>query len=211
MNFSLRRVLVAGGRFLLAALMAGVAAPLVQAQSAATGPTAPTAAYPNRPIRLLVGYSAGGCVDAMARLLAPRLAAQLGQQVIVDNRAGAAGSIAADAVAKAAPDGYTLFLGDSATLIAPHMQQKLAFDPIKSFTPIAGVFNMPLVIVTGNNFPALTPQEFVAALKASPGKYSFGTSGVGTVQHLGFEIMKAQTGAFVVHIPYRGAARSCPT
>lgn len=166
--------------------------------------------FPNRPIRLLVGYSAGGGVDAMARLLAPRLSAQLGQQVLVDNRAGASGSIAADAVAKAAPDGYTLFLGDSATLIAQHMQAKLPFDPIRSFTPVAGVFSMPLVIITSNDFPARTPRELVAALKANPGKYSFGTSGVGTVQHLGFEMMKAQTGTFVVHIPYRGAAQIVP-
>ena len=168
------------------------------------------APFPNRPIRLLVGYSAGGGVDAMARLIAPRLSAQLGQQVIVDNRAGAAGSIAADVVAKAAPDGYTLFLGDSATLIAQHMQAKLPFDPIRSFTPVAGVFSMPLVIVTGNDFPAKTPREFIAALQAHPGRYSFGSSGVGTVQHLGFEMMKAQTGAFVVHIPYRGAAQIVP-
>jgi tripartite-type tricarboxylate transporter receptor subunit TctC len=171
---------------------------------------APAGGYPNRPIRLLVGYSAGGGVDVMARLLAPRLGAQLGQQVIVDNRAGASGTIAADVVAKAAPDGYTLFLGDSATLVAPHMQQRLPFDPIKSFTPVAGVFSMPLVIITSNDFPARTPREFVAALKANPGKYSFGTSGVGTVQHLGFEMMKGQTGTFVVHIPYRGAAQIVP-
>jgi tripartite-type tricarboxylate transporter receptor subunit TctC len=191
-----------GRRGLLAAaalLVAGVS----QAQ-------APAGGYPNRPIRLLVGYSAGGGVDVMARLLAPRLGAQLGQQVIVDNRAGASGTIAADVVAKAAPDGYTLFLGDSATLVAPHMQQRLPFDPIKSFTPVAGVFSMPLVIITSNDFPARTPREFVAALKAHPGKYSFGTSGVGTVQHLGFEMMKGQTGTFVVHIPYRGAAQIVP-
>ncbi|MDQ6882021.1 MAG: tripartite tricarboxylate transporter substrate-binding protein [Pseudomonadota bacterium] len=167
-------------------------------------------AFPGRSIRLLVGYSAGGGVDAMARLLAPRLSAQLGQQVIVENRAGASGSIAADFVARAAPDGYTLFLADSATLIAQYMQAKLPFDPIRSFTPVAGVFSMPLVIVTSNDFPATTPRDLVAVLKANPGKYSFGTSGVGTVQHLGFEMMKAQTGAFVVHIPYRGAAQIVP-
>ena len=183
---------------------------LLAAMTMAAAGAAQAQAYPTRPIRLLVGYSAGGGVDAMARLIAPRLSAQLGQQVIVDNRAGASGSIAADAVAKAAPDGYTLFLGDSATLIAQHMQAKLPFDPIKSFTPIAGLFSMPLVIVTANSFPAKTPGEFVAALQANPGKYSFGTSGVGTVQHLGFEMMKAQTGAFVVHIPYRGAAQIVP-
>ena len=190
---------------------------LLSVMSAAAGhalaqPAAVSAgtAWPVRPIRLLVGYSAGGGVDAMARLIAPRLSAQLGQQVIVDNRAGAAGSIAADAVAKALPDGYTLFLGDSATLIAQHMQARLPFDPIRSFTPVAGMFSMPLVIVTGNDFPAKTPREFVAALRANPGKYSFGSSGVGTVQHLGFEMMKAQTGSFVVHIPYRGAAQIVP-
>ena len=172
--------------------------------------TGSQAGFPTHPIRLLVGYPAGGGVDAMARLLAPRLSAQLGQQVIVDNRAGASGSIAADYVAKAAPDGYTLFLGDSATLVAQYMQAELPFDPIRSFTPVAAVFSMPLVIVTSNDFPARTPSEFVAELKANPGKYSFGTSGVGTVQHLGFEMMKARTGAYVVHIPYRGAAQIVP-
>ncbi|MDB5947302.1 MAG: transporter substrate-binding protein [Ramlibacter sp.] len=194
-----RRTLLAAASLLIAAGAYG--------QAASSGSTQ---GFPMRPIRLLVGYSAGGGVDAMARLIAPRLSAQLGQQVIVDNRAGASGSIAADAVARAAPDGYTLFLGDSATLIAQHMQAKLPFDPITSFTPVAGVFSMPLVIITSNAFPAKTPREFVAALKANPGRYSFGTSGVGTVQHLGFEMMKAQTGAFVVHIPYRGAAQIVP-
>ncbi len=197
-----RRGVLLAGAASLAAAAGGVVA---QSAAPASG-----LSYPSRPIRLLVGYSPGGGVDAMARLLAPRLSAQLGQQVLVDNRAGASGAIAADAVARAAPDGYTLFLGDSATLVAPHLQQKLAFDPIRSFTPVAGVFSMPLVIVTSNDFPARTPREFVAVLKANPGRYSFGTSGVGTVQHLGFEMMKAQTGTFVVHIPYRGAAQILP-
>jgi len=167
-------------------------------------------AYPDRPIRLLVGYSPGGGVDAMARLIAPRLSALLGQQVVVENRAGAAGVIAGDAAAKAAPDGYTLLLGDSSTLIAKYMQAKLTFDPIKSFVPIAGLFKSPLLIVAGNDFPAKTPRELVAALKARPGFYSFGTSGVGTVQHLGFEMMKGQSGTFALHIPYRGAAQIVP-
>jgi tripartite-type tricarboxylate transporter receptor subunit TctC len=197
-RFTRRAMIVAASLWLPAAAFG-------QAASSSAG-----AGFPSRPIRLLVGYSAGGGVDAMARLLAPRLSAQLGQQVLVDNRAGAAGSIAADFVAKAAPDGYTLFLGDSATLIAQYMQAKLPFDPIRSFAPVAGVFSMPLVIVTSNDFPARTPRELVAALKANPGRYSFGTSGVGTVQHLGFEMLKAQTGAFVVHIPYRGAAQIVP-
>ena len=166
--------------------------------------------YPERPIRLLVGYSAGGGVDAMARLIAPRLSALLGQQVVVENRAGAAGVIAGDAVAKAAPDGYTLLLGDSSTLIAKYMQAKLSFDPIKSFVPVAGLFKSPLLIVAGNDFPARNPRELVAALKAKPGFYSFATSGVGTVQHLGFEMLKGQSGTFALHIPYRGAAQIVP-
>ncbi|VTU20193.1 Argininosuccinate lyase [Variovorax sp. PBL-H6] len=166
--------------------------------------------YPDRPIRLLVGYSAGGGVDAMARLIAPRLSALLGQQVVVENRAGAAGVIAGDAVAKAAPDGYTLLLGDSSTLIAKYMQAKLTFDPIKSFVPVAGLFKSPLLIVAGNDFPARNPRELVAALKARPGFYSFATSGVGTVHHLGFEMLKGQSGTFALHIPYRGAAQIVP-
>ena len=186
-------------RTLLAAAMLGAAVGGVQAQT-----------WPARPIHLLVGYAAGGGVDAMARMIAPGLSAALGQQVIVENRAGAAGAIAADAVAKAAPDGYSLLMGESALLIAQHLQARLPFDPIKDFTPIAAVFDAPLLIVTSNSFPAKTPKEFVAALKASPGKYSFATSGVGTVHHLGFEMLKARTGSFVVHIPYRGASRIIP-
>jgi tripartite-type tricarboxylate transporter receptor subunit TctC len=168
------------------------------------------AAYPNRPIRLLVGFSAGGGVDAMARMLGQRLGALLGQQIVVENRAGASGLIAADLTAKAAPDGYTLMLADSSLLIAPYLQPKMGFDPIKSFTPVASVFLMPLAIVVANDFPARTPQEFVALLKANPARYSFASSGVGTVQHLGFEMLKRRTETFVVHIPYRGAAQIMP-
>ena len=192
--FTTRRTLLALG----AALLAGQAT-LANAQP-----------FPDHPIRLIVGYSAGGGVDAMARLIAPRLSTLLGQQVVVDNRAGAAGVIAGDTVAKAAPDGYTLLLGDSSTLIAQYMQAKLPFDPIKSFTPVAGLFKSPLVVIATNDFPAKTPAELVAALKAKPGFYSFATSGVGTVHHLGFEMMKGQTGTFALHIPYRGAAQIVP-
>ena len=177
---------------------------------AGAGAGAQAQSYPAKPIRLLVGYSAGGGVDTMARVLAPRLSTLLGQQVVVENRAGAAGQIAGDAVAKAAPDGYTLLLGESGLLIAQHLQVRMAFDPIKSFTPVAGLFTSPLMIVASNSFPARTPKELVALLKASPGKYSYATSGVGTVQHLGFEMLKGETGAFVVHIPYRGAAQIVP-
>lgn len=167
-------------------------------------------AWPTKPVRLVVGYSAGGGVDAMARLIAPRMSALLGQQVFVENRTGAAGLIAGDAVARAAPDGYTLMLGDSSLLIAQHLQPRMSFDPIKSFTPVAGVFTLPLVIVVNNDVPARTPAEFVKLLKDNPGRYSYATSGVGTVHHLGFEMLKGKARSFVVHIPYRGAAQIVP-
>jgi tripartite-type tricarboxylate transporter receptor subunit TctC len=166
-----------------------LAAPLAGAQS-----------YPNKPIRLLVGYAAGGGVDAMARMIALRLPPLLGQQVVVENRAGASGVIAADLVAKSAPDGYTLLVGESALLIAPYLQARTTLDPIKSLTPVAGLFLAPLMIIAGNDVPATNPKELVRLLKANPGKYSYATSGVGTVHHLGF----------VLHIPYRGAAQIVP-
>jgi tripartite-type tricarboxylate transporter receptor subunit TctC len=185
-------------RTLLACALAA-AAPLASAQS-----------YPSKPIRLLVGYAAGGGVDAMARMLALRLPPLMGQQVVVENRAGASGVIAADVVAKSPPDGYTLLVGESALLIAPYLQARTTVDPIKSLMPVAGLFLAPLMIVAGNSVPATNPKELIRLLKANPGKYSYATSGVGTVHHLGFEMMKAQTGTFVLHIPYRGAAQIVP-
>lgn len=189
-------------RAVLAAALV-VAAPLAFAQSAGQ-------AFPTRPIRIVVGYSAGGGVDAMARMLAQRLPAALGQQVIVENRAGASGMIAADTVAHAAPDGYTLLMGESGMLITSQLQPRANFDPIKSFTPVAGTFVAPLMIVANNNLGASDPKQLIALLKANPGKYSYATSGVGTVHHLGFEMLKARTGSFIVHIPYRGASQILP-
>ncbi len=185
-----------------------IALAIAAAATTATGAWAQ--AYPNKTVRLVVGYSAGGGVDAMARLIAPRMSALLGQQVIVDNRTGAAGLIAGDTVARAAPDGYTLMLGDSSLLIAQYLQPRMSFDPIKAFTPVASVFTLPLVIVVNNDVPAKTPAEFVKLLKDNPGRYSYATSGVGTVHHLGFEMLKGKTRSYVVHIPYRGAAQIVP-
>ncbi len=166
--------------------------------------------YPDKPIRLVVGYSAGGGVDAVARLLSVRLSTALGQQVLVENRTGATGLIAADYVSKAPPDGYTLMMGDSGMLIAKLLQPKVAVDPLTSLKPVAGAFISPLMIITANDFPAKTPAELVALLKANPTRYSFGTSGVGTVQHLGFELLKQASGSAAVHVPYRGAAQIVP-
>lgn len=186
-------------RACIAALLA-VAAPFAAAQ----------ADFPNKPIRLLVGYNAGGGVDALARMLSARLPAVLGQQVVVENRAGATGMIAADLVARSAPDGYTLLMGESGLLIAPHLQAKSPVDPLKALVPVAGTFVAPLVLVATNNLAARNPQELVTLLKKEPGRHSYATPGVGTVQHLGFELVKARTGTFIVHVPYRGAAQILP-
>ena len=164
----------------------------------------------SRPLRLLVGYAAGGGVDAMARMLSTRLPALTGQQAVVENRAGATGAIAADAVAKAAPDGTTLLVGETAMLIAPQLGQRVPYDPIASFVPVAGAFQAPLLLIANNDVAASKPADFIALLKKNPGRYSYATSGVGTVHHLGMEILKARTGVFIVHIPYRGAAQIVP-
>jgi tripartite-type tricarboxylate transporter receptor subunit TctC len=177
---------------------------------AAAAPLAGAQTYPAKPIRLMVGYAAGGGVDAMARMLSSRLPALLGQQVVVENRAGASGVIAADVVAKSPADGYTLLVSESGLLIATQLQPRANLDPLKSFTPVAGLFQAPLMIVASNTVPATTPKELIGLLKSNPGKYSYATSGVGTVHHLGFEMMKARTGTFVLHIPYRGAAQIVP-
>jgi tripartite-type tricarboxylate transporter receptor subunit TctC len=186
-------------RLVLAAALAA-ALPLAHAQ----------ADYPNKPIRLMVGYSAGGGVDALARMLSSRLPAVLGQQVVVENKPGATGMIAADAVAKAQPDGYTLLLGETGLMIAPHLQARAVVDPLKALVPVASTFVLPLMVVANNDVPAANPKQMVELLKKSPGKYSYATSGVGTVHHLGMEMLKSTTGAFIVHVPYRGASQIVP-
>jgi tripartite-type tricarboxylate transporter receptor subunit TctC len=201
-HLSRRKALAAG-----LAYAGPFAAPLAFAQAASTSSGQ---AYPGRPIRLMVGYAPGGGVDALARLLAVRLSASLGQQLIVENRAGATGMIAADAVARSAPDGYTLLMGESGLLIARLLQPNSPIDPLKALKPVAGAFVAPLLIVANNDIPAATPAELIALIKANPGRYSYATSGIGTVHHLGFEMIKARTGAFIVHIPYRGAAQIVP-
>ena len=166
--------------------------------------------FPTRPVRLLVGFPPGGGVDVVARLLSARLPAILGQSVIVENLTGASGSIAAAAVSRSAPDGYTLLMGEAGMLIAPHLNPKLNFDPLQSFTPVAGAFQTPLMIVAHDAVNVSGPREFLALLKAKPGQYSYATPGVGTVQHLAMEVVKARTATFILHIPYRGAAQIVP-
>lgn len=168
--------------------------------------TAHAQAWPTRPIRLVIPFPPGGATDIIGRTLAQRLSAQLGQQVVVDNKPGAGGTIGSDIVAKAAPDGYTILLATSSThSIGPVLNPRLPYDAFKDFVPVAHVANASSVLVVGRSFPAADAQELITLLKRNPGKYNFGSSGIGTYPHLSAEMFKWRAGGlFVVHIPYRG-------
>jgi tripartite-type tricarboxylate transporter receptor subunit TctC len=164
------------------------------------------AAYPNKTIKLVIPFPAGGATDILGRTLALKLSTALGQQVIVENKPGAGGTIGADSVAKATPDGYTILMATSSThSIAPAINPKMPYDALNDFAPIAHFANAPSVMIVGNSFPAQSVQEAVTLFKSNPGKYNFGSSGIGTYPHLVAELFKWRAGGlFVVHIPYRG-------
>ena len=166
--------------------------------------------FPSRPIRMIIGIAPGGGFDTGARQVATEVSQVLGQQVLVENRPGAGTTIASAAVAAAAPDGYTLQYADTSLLIAPSLYKNLPFDPVKSFTAVCGVGWETLALVVNPAVPAKTTAELIALLKANPGKYSYGSPGVGTVHHLAMELCKTQAGVDVVHIPYKGAALYIP-
>jgi tripartite-type tricarboxylate transporter receptor subunit TctC len=162
-------------------------------------------AYPLRPVRLIVPFAPGGSVDLMARMIAGRLSEQLGQTVIIDNRPGAGGAIGAELGARSAPDGYSLLIGSSSTLVInPAMTRKLAYDTLKDFAPIALLVRLPLVIVTHPSIPARNTRELVALAKRNPGKLSFGSIGIGTANHLVGELFAHAAGVNMVHVPYKG-------
>jgi tripartite-type tricarboxylate transporter receptor subunit TctC len=163
-------------------------------------------AWPNKPIRLLVGFAPGGGTDIVARALAPRMSEILGAQVVVENRAGAAGTIAADAVAKAAPDGYTLLAGHAnSNAIAPHVLQKIPFDAIADFSPITYIGYVPNVLVVHPSVPARSVEELVALAKAKPGTMTYASSGVGSTQHLAGALFNQISGTQMNHVPYKGS------
>lgn len=155
---------------------------------------------------MLVGYAAGGGADILARLLAPRLSEALGQAIIVDNRPGAGGTIASALLANSAPDGLTVYFSDAGFVTAPGIYEQLPYDPIAAFAPIGNVATLPLAYSVNPAVPAATPAELIAMLKANPGKYSYGTPGIGTLHHLSVELMMRQTGIRMTHVPYKGAA-----
>jgi tripartite-type tricarboxylate transporter receptor subunit TctC len=163
--------------------------------------------WPDRPIKLIVTFPAGGGADFVGRALAPKLGEGLGQSVVVDNRGGANGAIGNVVVARAAPDGYTLLLGAAGALtIAPHLYDKLDFDTFKDFVPISLVGSSPFVLAVNPNLPVKTVAELTAYAKANPGKLNAGSSGTGGAPHLALELYKSITGANIVHVPYKGLA-----
>jgi tripartite-type tricarboxylate transporter receptor subunit TctC len=166
--------------------------------------------YPTRAVRILVGYPAGGGMDTIARVLAPKLTEALGQQFVVENRPGASGAVAAEALAQSQPDGHVLMLAESGTLALPAVNPKVSIDPQKQFAPVGGVCTLPLALVVSPSFPAQSVQELISVLRASPGKHAYASPGVGSLQHLAFELFKRAAGVDALHVPYKGAAAMLP-
>ncbi|MGC2123270.1 MAG: tripartite tricarboxylate transporter substrate-binding protein, partial [Xanthobacteraceae bacterium] len=162
--------------------------------------------YPTRPVRIIDGFGGGSTPDLVSRLIGQWLSDKFHQPFVVDNRVGAGGNIAAAAVAKAAPDGYTLLTCVTADAINATLYTKLDFDFIRDFAPVAGVIRLPMVILVNPSFPAKTLPEFIAYAKANPGKVNFASPGVGTPMHVAIELLKMQAGIDIVHVPYRGPA-----
>ena len=162
--------------------------------------------YPTQPIRILVGFAAGGNFDIIARLLGQWLSAQLHQPVIVENRPGASSNIATEAVIRAPADGYTLLLGGTVNAMNATLYDKLGFNFIRDVAPVAGVVRFPNVMTVRESFPSKSVAEFIAYAKANPGDVNHGSSGNGTTQHLAGELFKMMTGVNFMHVPYRGAA-----
>ncbi len=185
----------------LAALTAGLVA----------GGAAQAQAFPSRPVKLIVPYAPGGLPDTVARIVGQRLQEALGQPVVVENRAGGNGGVAAAALAAAPADGYTLLVTDGSMLtINPLLSTKLGYDPDKDFAPVSLIAQSPLFLAVNPNVAAKTLDEFVALAKQRPGALNYGSSGIGSSHHLTAEALKAGYGIFVTHIPYRGSANSVP-
>jgi tripartite-type tricarboxylate transporter receptor subunit TctC len=164
--------------------------------------------YPNRPVRIIVGFAAGGNFDIVARVIAERMAERLGQPVIVENRPGASSNIAAEAAIRSPADGYTVLLGGAVNAINATLYDKLNFNFAADIAPVAGAVQFPNVMTVSASFPAKSVPEFIAYAKANPGKINHGSSGVGTSQHLAGELFKAAAGVSFTHIPYRGAPQA---
>lgn len=193
-------------RHAIAALLALAVAGPAAAQTTSTGSGQ---AYPDKPIRLVVGFAPGGFTDVLARVIGQKLTERLGQSVIVENKPGAAGTLGADLVAKAKPDGYTLLLGHSnSNSVAPALYPKLPYDVVKDFTPIIRVATTPLLLTVNPNVAARDVKSFVALAKSNPGGLRFASSGGGSAQHLAAARFQLATGTQMTHIPYKGSGQA---
>ena len=183
---------------LAASIALALAATLSHAQS-----------WPQKPVHLIVGFAPGGTTDLIARPMADRLTKILGQTVLVENKAGATGIIAAEYVAKSAPDGFNILISPSDQFtIVPHMQSGMRFNPMKDFAFITTVARGPILVLAHPSVPASNLKELIALAKASPGKYGYATSGTGTGQHLTGELLKERAGIDLIHIPYKGGGQA---
>jgi len=169
---------------------------------------APVAAqeFPARAVRMVLPFPAGGGSDLVARIIAQKYAQQLGQQVIVDNRAGASGNIAADIVAKAPADGYTVFFANSSIAISPAIYKKLSFDPVRDFAAISMASSYPFALVAHPALPVKTVKDLVALARAKPNSLDYSSAGTGTMSHMAMEMLRVKTGTRITHLPYKGAA-----
>ncbi|MBX3666426.1 MAG: tripartite tricarboxylate transporter substrate binding protein [Burkholderiales bacterium] len=169
---------------------------------------APAAAqeFPARAIRMVLPFPAGGGSDLVARIIAQRYAQQLGQQVVVDNRAGASGNIAADIVAKAPGDGYTVFFANSSIAISPAIYKKLSFDPVRDFAAISMASSYPFTLVAHPALPVKSVKDLVALARAKPNSLDYSSAGTGTMSHMAMEMLRVKTGTRITHLPYKGAA-----
>ncbi len=161
--------------------------------------------YPNKPIRLIVAFPPGGSTDIIARLVGQKLGEKLGQQIVIDNRGGAGGTIGTEIAARANPDGYTLTMGTTSThVIAPNVYSKIKYDPVKDFAPITLVASTPYLLVVHPGVKANSLKEFVALVKSQPGKLNFASAGTGSTTQLAMEMLKMAAGIDIVHVPYNG-------
>jgi tripartite-type tricarboxylate transporter receptor subunit TctC len=175
--------------------------------SPALAQTTPAPAWPTHPVRFVVAFPPGGAADLLARLISQSLGETLGQPLIIENKGGSNGNIGGEAVARSAPDGYTLLMSSgSLVAINPHIYASMPFDPAKDIVPVAAVARVPFYLVVRAENPARDFKAFIADLKANPGKRNFGSPGIGSSPHLAAELLKKMTGTDAVHVPYRGAA-----
>jgi tripartite-type tricarboxylate transporter receptor subunit TctC len=196
------------GRSLVEVLMIRLCA-FVLAFTVAASAFAQTADWPDRPVRLIVPFPAGSSTDIVARIVGQRLAARLGQQVVIDNRVGASGNIGADAVAKATPDGYTIGIATASThALAASMSAKLPYDPIKDFAPIGMIGSQTYVLVVYPGLPARDVKELIALAKAKPGTLNYGSAGIASLAHLATALFCTMAGVEMTHVPYKSSAQS---